>query len=106
MRLFAATREFSLLLRRSIAAARKYLKRKKKAPTRFYGKREHTTEGLSRRFFSDFFLIFVLPTKIINFFYKVLIDHTYKVYEELISNPKLFDDFLPNAFLLEFGGFI
>ena len=34
-----------------------------------------------RRFFSNFFLIFVLPIKIINFFKKVFIEHTYKVYD-------------------------
>ena len=38
-------------------------------------------QGLSRQFFSDFFLIFVLPTKIITLFKKAFIDHAYKVYE-------------------------
>jgi len=30
----------------SLAAARDHLKRRKKAPTRFYKEREHTAEGL------------------------------------------------------------
>ena len=43
-----------------------------------HGKR---SQGLSRLVFSNFLLIFVLLTKIINFFKKVFIDHAYKVYE-------------------------
>ena len=68
---------------RLFAAAIRLLKRRKKAPMHFYKKREHTAEGLKVDWDSSsstFFLIFVFPTKMISFFVKDIIDHTYKVY--------------------------
>ena len=52
-------------------------------PTRFYKEREYTVEGLKVDRDSSslpFFLIFVLLIKIISFFVKDILDHTYKVY--------------------------
>ena len=82
MRIFVVAKEFFLLLQRSLTVAKKYFKRKKKAPTflREAGAHGRRSQGLSRRFFSNFFLIFVIPTKITTFFKKVFIEHTYKVY--------------------------
>ena len=68
---------------RFFSTARRLLKRRKKASTCFYKKREHTAEYLKvdrDSSFSPFFLIFILPTKITSFFMKDIIDHTYKVY--------------------------
>ena len=62
-------------------------------------------QGLLRQFFSDFFLIFVLPTKIATFFVKVFLDHV-KVYEDIESQTLAFGLLFLIAFLLGFGGFI
>ena len=63
-------------------------------------------QSLSRQFLSIFSLIFVLPTKITNFFVKVFIDHAYKVYEGKKLQTLAFGWLLLIAFLLGFGGFI
>ena len=83
MRKFVASGESFRRLQRFFATTRRLLKRRKKAPTCFYKKREYTAEGLKVDRDSSslpFFLIFVLLKKITSFFVKDIIDHTYKVY--------------------------
>ena len=83
MKKFEASGESFRHLQRFFPAARRLLKRRKKAPTCFYKKREHTAEGLKVDRDSSslpFFLIFVLLTKITYFSMKDILDHAYKVY--------------------------
>ena len=66
-----------------LTAAIRFLKRRKKAPMRFYKKREHTIEGIEvyrARSSSPFSLILVLLTRISSFFVKEVIDQSYKIY--------------------------
>ena len=85
VRKFASSGEIFRHPQRFFASARRILKMRKKVPTRFYKKREHMTEGLKVNrgsSASPFFLIFVLPTKIISFFVKDIIYQAYKVYRD------------------------
>ena len=81
--MFAASRESFRCPKRLFVAARKLFKRRKRAPTRFYKKWEHTAEGLKvdrGNSSSPFFLISVLPIKITYFLIKDILNHAYKVY--------------------------
>ena len=80
---------------------------RKKASTHFYKKWEHTVEGLKvdrDSFSSPFFLIFVLPTKIVSFFVKDILDHAYMVYRGKEHQTLVYSMVL--GIQLGFGGFI
>ena len=85
--------DISILLgqpRRSLAATRSHLRRKKKVPTRIYKERDHTAEGLMvLQAILHCFLqeIFALQAKIQSFFIKDYIDHANKVYKGIIIEP-------------------
>jgi len=82
--LFAAVEDSFGQPWRSLAAAREHLKRRKKAPTRFYKKREHTAEG-----FEVYRVVLLCPSSRSLLFkqdlifpsWKDLLDHANKVYK-------------------------
>ena len=109
VKFFVAARSPFPLSIKWFAAAKRLARRKKKMPTRFYKKREHTAEGFNVHrsgSSTSTSYIFVLPTKIFSFSFERVLDYTYKVYEIKESQTLNFGSYLIVFMQLGFDGFI